>query len=1247
MSIKKKIKKTLDPKGNMKYWYGRFYEHARIDGHVILLESFHGKTIGDSPLVCAREIERLWPGKYKMYYATNKKEEHEKVVRDLGLNVELIDIFTKEYARILATAKYIISNASLPIYFIRKEDQVYLQTWHGTPWKTLGKQMREGIESMYNVQHNFIQASHLLFPNDFTREAIMRDYNLENLYTGKVVMCGYPRNEIFLQPDKVKPVREKYGLEGKTVYAYMPTWRGTSNHSIESDDYFAEVSDIFHRLDASMHDDQVMYVNFHPIIGGTFSFDGYTHIRPFPKDTDSYAFLNACDALVTDYSSVFFDYSLTRKPVVLFMYDYDKYMRDRGVYFDIRELPFRKIYDTDEFCSCIAEGTCLSDDYSGSEYDDKFLAYDAAGNTERLLKLVIDGEDTGLPQIDYAHNKERKVTVIAPSDIQTRADLMTLSRAASEKDAVALMYKKWFKNGVGQMLYDEFNDDFDYVITTDTPPRSHWCQLKKRLGSAAAKKHIHGNDVKRCFGDLDVDKKYVKNYGFAEIGYKANLKKVPLAETEVIPSDDAKITFRFSLEEGLKLKSLVIIDERDIVVWTREATPEEIKGNYAEFDFTEPVKEYLIYNRERCTPAILCEEADKDGKTKLVCFINSMKEAEYRAAKTNKEKAGAFMYATGWFDLPRDYKRIDIKKLITSPDPEVRDSVRSLDLENERRQIAIVPTHFSEDNRRMIRIVPVTLENIGRQISCPGVFKGYHFGSDGFTVKAFMPGWSAEDITGAQLMLGSKTEELIIPAEASAHDTAGGCIAELRFTFSDDKPLKPLRWNLGFNVRYGGMSHFLRVRFETRLIRYTLKMRNVQSRLKNGHILYPYLGLGGILRLTYREETEYDTAAVRAKEVTAMALHVLGRPVLRSKKRFIVYEKFCKTAQDNSYYFFRYCMEQLPPEERNRFWYVIDKRSPDYQYVKKYEPRVIQFMSIKHMLYAMNAKLLISTDSPPHLYAWQTKPSFVYSRVRKKPVYFLQHGVTAMKRVDNLFGMNGSNPMKYFVATSETEQRIIVNDFGYDAENAPIVGFTRWDALEDRRAPDDRFILIMPTWRGWLEDVSDEVFRQSDYYQRYYERLTSERFTRLLEDNGLRAVLYLHPKFANYIDAFKSQISGNVEMVAFGSRPLNDIMMRASMLITDYSSVCWDILYMDKPVVFYQFDTDTYLQAHGSYIDLRNDLPSPRVTEFGPLMDEVENYAANGFVIQDEYEEKIGKFFTYRDKHNCERTYRFLLENEK
>ena len=477
--------------------------------------------------------------------------------------------------------------------------------------------------------------------------------------------------------------------------------------------------------------------------------------------------------------------------------------------------------------------------------------------------------------------------------------------------------------------------------------------------------------------------------------------------------------------------------------------------------------------------------------------------------------------------------------------------------------------------------------------------------------------------------------------------TGRGCIATIKLNSLNEAGFVPLRWHCRLKVRFGAHEFTLKIRNTSRRLRYSLKLHNVQSELENGYIVYPYLGIGDYFRICYRELSEHDTPAIRRREVAAVLLYYIARPYLKKKNYYIVYEKFCRTAQDNSYFFFRYCMEELPETERRRFYYVIDRRSPDYEFVKKYESQLIQFMSLKHMIMAMGARLCISTDSTPHLYAWQTKPSFVFSRIGKKDVLFLQHGVTAMKRVDHLFGKKGSRPMKYFVATSEIEQRIIVNEFGYNILNVPITGFTRWDVLVDKSSQDDRFVLIMPTWRVWLEDVPDEDFINSDYYQKYHELLTSSRLDSLLEMNDLRIVLYLHPKFARYIENFKDSISNRVELISFGSEPLNELMMRSKMLITDYSSVCWDMLYMDKPVIFYQFDTDKYLQAHGSYIDLRHDLPSPRVTEYDALMDQLEEYVNNNFTIQEKYEAELKKFYSFRDQHNCERTYRFLADREQ
>ena len=110
-------------------------------------------------------------------------------------------------------------------------------------------------------------------------------------------------------------------MDGKETFAYMPTWRGAMSSGANKGGYEAEVRDLLTKFDSALTDKQIMYVNLHPLVKDKVPIEGYKHIVKFPDDVDSYSFLNAVDVLITDYSSVFFDFSITRKPIVLFMYD--------------------------------------------------------------------------------------------------------------------------------------------------------------------------------------------------------------------------------------------------------------------------------------------------------------------------------------------------------------------------------------------------------------------------------------------------------------------------------------------------------------------------------------------------------------------------------------------------------------------------------------------------------------------------------------------------------------------------------------------------------------------------------------------------------------------------------------------------------------------------------------------------------------------------------------------------------------
>ena len=416
------------------------------------------------------------------------------------------------------------------------------------------------------------------------------------------------------------------------------------------------------------------------------------------------------------------------------------------------------------------------------------------------------------------------------------------------------------------------------------------------------------------------------------------------------------------------------------------------------------------------------------------------------------------------------------------------------------------------------------------------------------------------------------------------------------------------------------------------------------TRTGDGHMVYPFVNGARQFTIQYRKyDPKYDSYAFIAKEFLALFCYFILKPYWDHKKLWLICEKYCTMAQDNGLYFFRYCMEHAPEKDRSRIFYVIDKKCPDYQAVKEYDANVIQFMSFKYMIYLSAAQYLISTDAIRHFYIWDS-PISVYKLQyqARKNIIFLQHGVTAFKQCHKTYRKNCGNQMALFVVTSEPEQKIIEKYFGYDKEEVIVTGFSRWDVLEDRSDPAHKEILLMPTWRNWLEDISEEAFRKSEYYQRYETLLQDERLRTILERENITLNFYIHAKFRERLGNFYTE-DRHIRLIPFGTVPLNQLLMSCHMLITDYSSVSWEVYYQGKPVVFYPFDLETYEKAHGSYVDYRKDVFGDLAWTEEELLDTIESYVKNNFQEKPEYAKRRDTLLPYRDHNNSKRIYEAIV----
>ncbi len=476
------------------------------------------------------------------------------------------------------------------------------------------------------------------------------------------------------------------------------------------------------------------------------------------------------------------------------------------------------------------------------------------------------------------------------------------------------------------------------------------------------------------------------------------------------------------------------------------------------------------------------------------------------------------------------------------------------------------------------------------------------------------------------------TENILLPLEYQYLDS-GKCLIKATIP-CDQITLQQFYWDIFIRVENNNVDCNIRVKKPTKLTKRKMYTDVRHPITINDHIIMPYISKGNSMSLIYRQKNKYDSPVYKYMEHVAFLFFIIFEKWVRKKKIWLVYEKYSSSAQDNSYYFFKYCYDNQPDAN---VYYVIDKKCPDYQKLLPYKKHVLNFMSFKHMIYALGAKLLISSEARGHCYGWRKHNSRISRTLNRKKIVFLQHGVIGLKKVDKIYNKHGSNGVTLFVTSSDYEKEFIKEFFGYNDEEVIVTGLCRWDVLEDK-SKNSKEILLMPTWRNWLDEVSDEIFMNSDYYINYSKFLNDERLNKTLDKNNVTINFYIHPKFKDFISSFNINNS-NIRLIAFGEEPLNQLIMRCSLLITDYSSVSWDVYYQGKPVIFYQFDFEDYDKLQGSYMDMETEIFGDRVFSVDKLVDSISHYCNNNFTEKPEFGKMRDGYFKYRDHNNCERVY--------
>ena len=346
-------------------------------------------------------------------------------------------------------------------------------------------------------------------------------------------------------------------------------------------------------------------------------------------------------------------------------------------------------------------------------------------------------------------------------------------------------------------------------------------------------------------------------------------------------------------------------------------------------------------------------------------------------------------------------------------------------------------------------------------------------------------------------------------------------------------------------------------------------------------------------------------------------------------------------ARDNGYHFFKYMISENPEQ---KCIYTIDKKCNDFRKVEDLG-EIIQFGSVGHWILYFTCKYLISSQGfMPNGYMC----TFIERAGLFHPNHiFLQHGITINKPE---FLLAKYRRVKYFIAGAEPEYEFLKTEFGYPDGTIQYTGFARFDALHDYHTNDKR-ILIMPTWRKWLhfksETHEDAQFDldSSNYISTWKALLQSEILQHLIDEFDLDVVFYPHPNMKG--DLKPEKIVGPKIRVADPEiDDLQELMKSSAMMITDYSSTFFDMVYMKKPVIFYQFDEEKFRKYHyqQGWFDYHKTAFGNTCRTSEEVIQDLIVHIKNHFTVSQEFLSEHRKDFQLFDNKNSERIYAALAE---
>ena len=379
---------------------------TKTDDKMMFFTAYGGKAYACSPKAIYEYMIKQDQFKDYKYIWAFKNSNQYKYLEE-NKNTKVVEYNKKDHLKYLAKAKYWIFNYKIPEYIYPKKNQIFLQCWHGTPLKRLGYDLEHydnelntvnGMKKRYKIEAEKI--SYFISPSKIATEKFVSAWNLKEFGKEKIIIQeGYPRNDFLYNYTDIdiRNIKQRLGIQdcNKKIILYAPTYRGDQHEAGVGYVYKENVD--FQKLQSKLADKFIILFRPHYYVANMFDFDKYKNfVYDVSKVDDINDLYIISDILITDYSSVFFDYANLKRPIIFHMYDLEHYRdKSNGFYFDINEmLPGRITRTDDELVDEILRVD------SGFIYDEKYKAFNETFNylddgnaSMRVVKKLIKEEE--------------------------------------------------------------------------------------------------------------------------------------------------------------------------------------------------------------------------------------------------------------------------------------------------------------------------------------------------------------------------------------------------------------------------------------------------------------------------------------------------------------------------------------------------------------------------------------------------------------------------------------------------------------------------------------------------------------------------------------------------------------------------------------------------------------------------------------------------------------------------------------